>query len=52
MKLTVKAILARFNGDVQMAVDYCAVIASTASNPHLREEYRTLAGMISDRSRK
>lgn len=43
---TVKAILARFNGDAAKAVQYCNQIADHASNPALRLEYNTLGQRI------
>lgn len=44
MKYTVKAILARFNGDAWLAQQYCGDIA--ARYPALRDEYRCLEIMI------
>ena len=44
MKFTMKAILARFNGDVWLAQQYCRDIA--AQYPALRDEYRCLEIMI------
>jgi hypothetical protein len=39
MKHTLKAILARFDGNQEAADEYCRLIAETASNPYLRAEY-------------
>ncbi len=44
MKFTLKAILARFNGDAWLAQQYCRDIA--AQYPALRDEYRILEVMI------
>jgi hypothetical protein len=41
MNLTIKAILARCDGDWCKAVQYCAEIATTY--PHLRNEYEAYA---------
>jgi hypothetical protein len=38
MKLTLKAILARFNGKHSAAIQYCEDVAHVY--PHLRSEYR------------
>jgi hypothetical protein len=38
MSLSARAILARFNGDVTSAVDYCETVAR--SYAHLTAEYR------------
>jgi len=38
MRWTIKAILARFQGDRAQAIDYCSAIAATY--PHLATEYR------------
>lgn len=43
MNPTIKAILARFDGDEINARVYCLDIATTASNPALRNEYWNLA---------
>lgn len=42
MEFTIKAILARFDGNVAQAVQYCNRIGDTATNPALRIEYHTL----------
>jgi hypothetical protein len=42
MELTVKAILARFGGDIAQAEAYCKQIAEGTSNPHLGVEYQKL----------
>ena len=44
MKFTMKAILARFNGNAWLAQQYCRDIA--AQYPALRDEYRCLEIMI------
>lgn len=46
MNLTIKAILARCNGDWWAAVKYCNQVADSTSNPNLKAEYRTLAQTI------
>ncbi len=46
MNLTIKAILARFNGDVPKAVAYCNHIADTATNANVRLEYNLLGQII------
>jgi hypothetical protein len=46
MTFTVKAILARFKGNVPQAVAYCNGIADTATNPALRREYNELGQLI------
>jgi hypothetical protein len=43
MEQTVKAILARFDGNAEMAHRYCVNISDTATNAHLRAEYQNLA---------
>jgi hypothetical protein len=43
MEQTVKAILARFSGNAEMAHRYCVNISDTATNKHLRAEYQNLA---------
>jgi hypothetical protein len=42
MNLTLKAILARFGGNVPQAVAYCNQIADTTKNIHLAREYNEL----------
>jgi len=44
MTPTIKAIIARFEGQRLMAIDYCLSIADTY--PHLRFEYMSLMDMI------
>lgn len=46
MNWTIKAIMARFNGNVLKAHTYCIHISETATNPALRKEYRELAQRI------
>lgn len=46
MNLTLKAILARFNGDVPKAVAYCNNIADTAASADVRLEYNLLGQII------
>jgi len=48
MKQTLKAILARFNGDALKAFSYCDTIAQTASSADIRAEYKALAKQIWD----
>lgn len=43
MDLTIKAILARFGGDIWEAEQYCKRVAEASSNPHLSREYGILA---------
>jgi hypothetical protein len=42
MEITLKAILARFNGNALAAVLYCNGIADTATSPYVRREYNQL----------
>ena len=46
MKLTIKAVLARFGGDRQKAFAYCVRMQAQTSNPNLRIEYYTIAQTI------
>jgi len=50
MEPTVKAILARFGGNVSQAVHYCNSIGDHASNPELRYEYNVLGQIIWSRA--
>jgi hypothetical protein len=47
---TIKAILARFSGNVPQAVQYCNGIGDHASNPELRYEYNVLGQIIWSRA--
>ena len=44
MKLTLKAILARWNGDRKQAIDYCYSIID--KYPHLRDEYSAVVDLL------
>ena len=44
MELTLKAILARFSGDREAAIQYCYGIID--QYPHLRDEYTALADRL------
>jgi hypothetical protein len=46
MTPTIKAILARFNQDKQLAFAYCVRMQRETSNPALRLEYHMLAQTI------
>lgn len=46
MEQTVKAILARCNGNGKLAYQYCVGVSNTATNPHLKREYKQLAELI------
>jgi len=46
MKITLKAILARFNGNHSAAIRYCEDVARVY--PHLRGEYRQLRESLLD----
>lgn len=46
MKHTIKAILARFNQDKQLAFAYCVRMSAQAANPALRLEYHQHAQTI------
>ena len=39
MELTLKAILARFDGDEWKAYEYCRLLAACTTNTHLADEY-------------
>jgi hypothetical protein len=43
MNPTIKAILARFNGDVQQAYVYCLCVCADTNNDSLKKEYWDLS---------
>ena len=49
MTLTLKAILARFNGDRGKAIEYCTRVAET---PRLKDEYLALADALRQKGDK
>jgi hypothetical protein len=46
MNMTIKAILARCNGNEWKAIQYCCGVAKTATNPNIVREYEQLAVAI------
>lgn len=46
MNITLKAILARFNGDTKKAIAYCNRVTNGTTNPVLKIEYAELSQQI------
>jgi hypothetical protein len=52
MDQTLKAILARFHGDVQKAIAYCAYIVANSTNLAMRNEYSILGQRLYNDARE